>query len=71
MQTDDKFYGKGYGGLVLRCLSKKIAELGHDVFGGVLKDNAASLSLFRKHGFEILEVFHLIHTEIKWNSRDE
>lgn len=56
---------------MLRCLSKKIAEFGHDVYGGVLKENAASLSLFRKHGFKILGVFHLISTKIKWNEADE
>ncbi|XP_055309494.1 uncharacterized protein LOC129573206 [Sitodiplosis mosellana] len=64
LQTDELFFGKGFGGLALRCISKKIAELGHHVFGAVSENNAASISLLHKHGFKMINVLHLIYTKV-------
>lgn len=71
LQTDEKYYGKGYGGLVLRYLSKMIAVMGYDVYAGVLRENAASLSLFRRCGFKIVDLGYLIKTKITWTPADE
>lgn len=51
LQTDERFYCRGYGSLVMRSLSKKVAEMGHDVYTSVLESNIPSRSLFHKHGF--------------------
>lgn len=63
LQTDEKYHGKGYGGLVLRCLSKMVAKMGHDVYAGIAEGNTPSRSLFGKHGFKCLRKYHLICTK--------
>lgn len=38
--------------MVLKYNSKTIAEMGHDVYAGVLEENIPSRSLFDKLGFK-------------------
>lgn len=71
LQTDERYFGKGYGGLVLRYLSKKIAEIGHDPCAGISENNIASLSLFRKNGYKLIGKHHSIKTTIMWSPADE
>lgn len=56
---------------MLRKISIKIAEISHDHYGGVLRENAASLSLFLKHCFKMVDLVHLITTEITWTPADK
>lgn len=46
LQTDENHLGRGYGALVLKHVSKQIAELGHDVYAGVMEENTPSRRLF-------------------------
>lgn len=71
LQTDKQFLGKGYASLVTRAIIKQIAELGHDVLAGMVKDNTASMSLFRKLGFEYVDTIDWISTKLYWNETDE
>lgn len=67
LQTDEKYYGHGYGALVTKCLSKNIAEMGSDVYAEIAEDNKASRSLFNKHGFEPVGKVHWILTKGTWS----
>lgn len=71
LQTDEKYYGKGYGALIARYVSKKIAEMGHDVMAGIYHENTASRPLFEKHGFTPIGEVHWISTKIIWSPADE
>lgn len=51
LQTDEQYFGKGYGSLVIKGISKKIAQRGHDIYAGVIEENAPSRGLFGKLGF--------------------
>lgn len=62
LQTDEKFYGQGYGGLVLKHNSKTIAEMGHDVYAGVFEANTPSRALFDKLGFKPVSQVYWIKT---------
>lgn len=68
MQTDEKFQRKGYAGLVKKYVSKKIAEMGHDIYAGVFEKNTPSRSLNKKLGFEEVGEFHSIVTKITYDS---
>lgn len=52
LQTDENHHGRGYGSLVTKAISKQIASIGHDVYAGIHEQNAASIALFGKLGFE-------------------
>lgn len=71
LQTDEKYYGKGYGALVARYVSKKISEMGHDIYAGIFEKNTPSRSLFDKHGFNSIGEVHWITTKIAWTPDDE
>ncbi|XP_031619018.1 uncharacterized protein LOC116338095 [Contarinia nasturtii] len=63
LQADQKYKGKGYAALVTKCLSKKVAEMGHDVYSAIIEDNKPSRSLFTKLGFKPIARIHWIDTE--------
>lgn len=67
LQTDPNYYGQGYGALVLKHVSRKIAELGHDVYAGVFEANTPSRSLFSKLGFKERGIIHWIGTPNEFN----
>lgn len=71
MQTDERFYGKGYGTLVVKAISRKIAEIGHDIYAGVFEKNTPSRILFDRLGFKPIGDVHWIVTKITWTSDDE
>ncbi|XP_031628311.1 uncharacterized protein LOC116344072 [Contarinia nasturtii] len=70
-QTDENYCRRGYGGLVLRCISKKIAELGHDVYASINEENTVSRSLFEKYGFKTNEKANWIPTKMNKTSSNE
>lgn len=71
LQTDEKYLGHGYGTLVAKVVSKKIAELGHDIYAGILEKNHPSRHLFVKLGFKSVGEVHWISTKINWTGADE
>lgn len=71
LQTDEKYFGHGYGTLVTKVISKKIAELGHDIYAGILEKNYPSRNLFSKLGFKSIGEVHWITTKINWTEADE
>lgn len=71
LQTDDQHLGKGYGLLVVKEVSRQIAQLGHDVYADILDTNRASRSLFEKLGFAVVGKVHWIQLEHNWSESDE
>lgn len=71
LKTDEQYYGHGYGSLVTRALSRKIAELGDDVYSAIYLDNIPSHSLFKKLGFKPVGKVYFIQTKISWSKADE
>lgn len=71
LQTDEKYFGHGYGSLVTKVVSKKIAEIGHDVYSDILEMNYASRGLFEKLGFKCVGKLYLIKTKVNWTEADE
>lgn len=51
LQVDEEFKRKGLGTLVVKAISRKIAEAGHDAYAAIDDDNEASQSTFKKLGF--------------------
>lgn len=71
LQTDENHFGHGYASLVVRTISKQIAELGHDINAGIFEVNTPSRALFGKLGFKAIAKVHWICTKITWNDADE
>lgn len=71
LQTDDKYFGHGYGSLVTRLLSKQIAKMGFDVYADIYERNTAFRSLFGKLGFKVVGEVRWIRTKITSPSTDE
>lgn len=71
LQTDKDYFGHGYGSLVAKYVSKKIAEMGHDIYAGIIEKNYPSRKLFDKLGFKSIGQVHWITTKITWTPDDE
>ncbi|XP_039438366.1 uncharacterized protein LOC120419668 [Culex pipiens pallens] len=52
LHVDDRCRNRGFGELMVRAISRKVAEKGLNVYGGVRPDNGPSRRLFQKVGFE-------------------
>lgn len=70
LQTDENYYGQGYGALVLKYNSRAIAELGHDVYAGVFEENIPSRALFSKLGFEEHSIIYWIGTPNEYKTNE-
>lgn len=71
-QTDENHHRKGYGELVMRYVSKKVAEsLGHDMYASILEKNDPSRKLFEKNGYRLIDEVHWIMTNIYWTPEDD
>lgn len=71
LQTDKEHFGHGYAALVVKAISKQIAELGHDITAGVFEVNTPSRSLFEKLGFKVIGNVNWICTKLTWDDADE
>lgn len=69
VQTDENHYGRGYGLLVTKALSKQIAESRcGDVYTSTLETNSASNPLYQKVGFQKLEAKkYWLCTKLNWS----
>lgn len=70
LQTDEKHYGKGYGTLVTKVISKQIAQSGYDLYAGIAESNTASRRLFEKLGYQNVGKFYAICTKLNWTEDD-
>lgn len=70
LQTDENYYGQGYGALVLKYNSRTIAQMGDDVYGGVFEENTPSRSLFSKLGFKQISKVYWIGTPNGFKAED-
>lgn len=53
LQTDEEHLGKGYGKLVVKAISKQIADkYQHNICAGIVDENEASKAVFSKLGFK-------------------
>lgn len=71
LETDKQHFGHGYGSTVTKALSKKIAEMGDDIYAAVYDDNIPSHSLFKKLGFKRVGEVFFVSTKITWSLTDE
>lgn len=55
----------------MRYVTKKVAEMGHDIFAGILEKNTPSRKLFEKHGYKSIGEVHWIATKINWTPNDD
>lgn len=55
IQVDSKHLGKGYGSIVCRAITKKLAELGEDAFACVGEHNIQSNRMFSSTGFKVVD----------------
>lgn len=66
LQTDEKYFGRGLGKLVVKSLAKSIAESGDDVYASIYEDNTTSRKLFARLGFEVVGEVNWIVTKYVW-----
>lgn len=66
LQTDKNYLGHGYGSLVAKAISKKIAELNQDTYFAVSESNHACRSMFEKFGASSIGNIYCIVTENAW-----
>lgn len=71
LQTDKGHLHQGYGTLVTKYVSKKIAKMGQDIYAGIIYENYPSRNLFEKLGFERVGDVHWIVGKITWVPADE
>lgn len=68
LQTDENYKGQGYGTLVVKAFSKKVAEIDQDTYIEVNEKNEASRALFEKLGATSIDNIYCIVTENAWNA---
>lgn len=66
LQTDENYYGNGYGSLVCQAISREIGEMGHDMYSAVNEANTPSRALFIKLGAKSIDSVYCIATENAW-----
>lgn len=71
LQTDESHLRSGYGSLILKHISKLIAETGHDIYAGVDESNQVSRKFFEKLGFKAIENVYFTATKHNWCETDE
>ena len=66
LQVDDNHLRKGFGSIIAKALSKKIAlERDHDITAHIILNNTNSLSMFQKIGFKEIDSNNWIGVEVK------
>lgn len=60
LQVAEGHAGRGLGSLVCRAISRKVAEMGDDVWAHVFSGNERAMRLFRRIGFEIVDTNHFV-----------
>lgn len=71
LQTDKDHYGRGYGSLVTKAISKQISQMGHNVFSGIFEQNTASKCLFEKLGYKLIGKVHWVCTKLNWTDDEQ
>ncbi|KAH8333909.1 hypothetical protein KR059_004458 [Drosophila kikkawai] len=63
LQVKDSHKRRGFGVLIVKEFSRRVALQGHDVMTEVDQDNQASSALFHKMGFQVIGQCHWLLTE--------
>ncbi|XP_015033884.2 uncharacterized protein LOC6642057 [Drosophila willistoni] len=63
LHVKEAYQRRGFGVLVARELARRIAQLGQDVTAEVYAYNKASVSLFNKLGFRVIDQCHWLSTK--------
>lgn len=62
LQVADKHQGRGLGTVALQAITNQIAQLGHDIYGCVSRENHVSRNLFEKVGFKYVDDTYWLRT---------
>lgn len=62
IQVDNQHMGKGYGSIVCRAITKKLAELGQDAFACVSDSNIPSNRMFSSAGYIVIDKAYWLRT---------
>ncbi|KAH8325579.1 hypothetical protein KR067_001957 [Drosophila pandora] len=63
LQVKESHKRRGFGVLIVKEFSRRVALQGHDIIAEVDKENEASASLFKKLGFKVIGQCHWLVTE--------
>lgn len=74
LQVDNQFLRRGYGVLILKAITRKIGELGEDVYSCVGLENLPSIRTFEKVGFKVVDSTFWLRTKptipFTWNENE-
>lgn len=62
VQVDENYLKRGLGTVVLKAITKQLAENGHDSSAAVSVDNVPSQALFKKAGFRKVDTAFWLRT---------
>lgn len=58
LQVDERFQRRGLGSLIVKIMSKRLAETGKDITAGIVDSNYKSRNMFQKLGFKHIDDTH-------------
>lgn len=58
---DSNYKQRGLGTLLVKAMSKKLAELNMDIYASVTMENVASRCLFEKIGFKVVDCCYYLY----------
>lgn len=71
LQVKDTYRRRGIGSLIVKAMTKAIADSGDDVFASVYAINKASRNMFEKIGFKVVDTLYWMTVEpsvpFEWN----
>lgn len=62
LQVAEEFLGQGFGTLICKAITKKIGEMGEDVYACVGVENLPSIKTFERCGFKVIDYAYWFRT---------